>query len=124
MLGTGALPGQQMAQTQRNRTHQSCMLGLVGSSVQADRGEVEGPGARRDKTDSKGLLCMGDSRGNCSSGARASQGWLVWLAAHRSAAWRRRSSGRASVFTENTVYFDGLEMPLSVDLFFHCEKAY
>lgn len=84
MLGTGALPGQQMAQTRRSRTHQSCMLGLVGSSVQADRGGAEGPGARRDKTDPKGLLCMGDSRGNHSSGAGAvpahpRDGWSGWL---------------------------------------------
>lgn len=37
---------------------------------------------------------------------------------------RQRSPGRAPVFAENIVYFDALEMPLSADLFFHCEKAY
>lgn len=67
---------------------------------------------------------MGDTRGDRAGAqepALSTPGMatLSWVAAVVRELW-----GGSVVLAENTVYFDALEMPLSADLFFHCEKAY
>lgn len=75
-----------------------------------------------------GPLCMGDRRDNPRWGSGVTlecpgDGWSRWLLSAGPPA-EAEELWRALVFPENTVYFDALEMPLSADLFFHCEKAY